>query len=273
MAVGLNGRPVAVITGASSGFGKVFADRLAREKNDLVIVARRDDLLNACAEELRNRHKIEVEPIVADLSVLEDIERVEKRIAELATLKYMINNAGFGGDHSFPDVDVDVETRMVQTHCLASMRLTRAALIPMKAKQLRRGAGYIINVASVAGFLAGKGAADYCGTKAYLITFSKCVQCDVRQFGVRVQALCPGFANTGFHTSETMIHSDIKSRYPSFIWGSAETVVDRSLRQLRRSCRMCVVCIPTVLYKLVGYFGSSWLLSPLRILLSGGNVR
>ena len=193
-----------------------------------------------------------MEVIAADLAVLSDVERVEKRIEALPTLNYMVNNAGFGGNQRFPDVNIEVETRMVQTHCLASMRLARASLIPMKAKGKKKGAGYIINVASIAGFLAGCGAADYCGTK--------------------VQVLCPGFANTGFHTSETMIHSNIKETYPEFLWGSAEYIVDHSLRALRRPFRTSVVFIPKVLYKIVGYFGSSWLFAPLRVFFSGGRL-
>ncbi len=271
--VGQNGRPVAAITGASSGFGAVFADRLAREGNDLILVARREAKLNEVAAELRAKHHVEVDVVVADLAKLDDVERVEKILEETPTLKYMVNNAGFGGNHKFPDVNIEVETQMVQVHCLATMRLTRAALVPMKAKGLRRGAGFVINVASIAGFLAGSGAADYCGTKAYLISFTKCLQCDVRRFGVRVQALCPGFAHTGFHSTETMADSTITQTYPEFLWGSAEYVVDHSLRALRRTCRISVVFIPNVFYKLVGYFGSSWLFAPLRLWFSGGSVR
>ncbi|MGI6401288.1 MAG: SDR family NAD(P)-dependent oxidoreductase [Thermoguttaceae bacterium] len=273
MSVGSTGRPVAAITGASSGFGKIYAERLAQKGCDIVMVARRADKLNAVAEEIRKKYNVETETIVADLAVLSDVERVEKRIEEIPTLEYMINNAGFGGDHKFPDVDVDVETRMILTHCVASMRLSRAALIPMRSKGKKKGAGYIVNVASIAGFLAGSGAADYCGTKAFLITFSKCLQCDAKEFGVRVQALCPGFANTGFHTSETMIDSQIKKKYPEFLWDNAEYIVDRSLRVLHRPCRVGVVFIPRIFYKLVGYFGSSWLFAPLRLFFSCGSVR
>ncbi len=273
MTIEMNDRPVAVITGASSGFGRIFAERLAQEGNDLIIIARHEDKLNSVATELRAKHRINVEIIVADLANLDDVKRVENRIKELPTLKYMINNAGFGGNQQFPVNDVTIETRMIQTHCIATMRLSQAALLIMKAKGLQKGAGYIINVASIAGFLAGAGAADYCGTKAYIISFSKCLQCDARKYGVRVQALCPGFAHTGFHDSETMVNSHIKEAYPEFFWGKAEDVVDHSLVALRTPFRNSVVYIPKVFYKLVGYFGSSWLFAPLRVLFSGGALR
>ena len=273
MTIGKNDRPIAVITGASSGFGKIYADRLAREGNDLVIIARHENKLNEVAAELRAKHGRDVEVIVADLANLEDVKRVEERIKELTTLKFMINNAGFGSHQQFPVEDVVVETRMIQTHCIATMRLSQAALLVMKAKRLKKDAGYIVNVSSVSGFLAGAGAADYCGTKAFIISFSKCLQCDARQYGVQIQALCPGFANTGFHTSETMRNTRIKETFPEILWGNAEEVVDCSLKALKRSFRISVVYIPKIFYKLVGYFGSSWLFAPLRVLLSGGALR
>ena len=273
MAIGEQGRAVAAITGASSGFGAIYAKRLAAEGCDLLLVARREGKLAEVAEEIKRDYGVEVEIMAADLSVLADVERVENRIESIPTLTYMINNAGFGGNQKFPDVFLDVETKMILTHCLAPMRLCRAALVPMKAKGLKRKAGYIVNVASVAGFLAGEGAADYTGTKAYLIAFSKSLQCDVGRFGVRVQALCPGFARTGFHDAETMRFSNIKQTVPNFLWQRADRVVDVSLRSLRRRWRPNVVCIPTLVYKLAGYFGSSWLFAPLRLLFSRGTVR
>lgn len=273
MAIGCNGRTVAAITGASSGFGSLFADRLAREGNDLLIIARRESKLAEVAKNIENSYGVEVEILVADLSKLDEVKRVEQRLLELPNLLYLINNAGFGGNQKFPDLDVEIETRMIQTHCLASMRLARAALVPMKAKNMKKGAGYIVNVASIAGFLAGKGAADYCGTKAYLISFSKCLQCDVAKYGVRVQALCPGFSNTEFHMTDTMINSDVKKIYPKFLWGRADYVVEHSLRDLKKTCRLNVVYIPKLFYKLVGYFGSNWLIAPLRVIFSKGNVR
>ena len=266
-------RPVAAITGASSGFGKIYAKRLAAKGCDLLLVARRLEKLEEVKAEIVAEYQVEVECMVADLSVLEDVERVEKRLEETPTLLYMINNAGFGGNQKFPDVFLDVETKMVLTHCLAPMRLCRAALVPMKAKGLRRRAGYIVNVSSIASFLAGEGAADYTATKAYLTTFSRSLQCDVGRFGVRVQALCPGFARTGFHDAETMRFSHLKQTVPFFLWQRAERVVDTSLRSLHRHWLPSVVCIPTVIYKLVGYFGSSWLFAPLRVLFSGGTAR
>ena len=271
--IGDDRRRVAAITGASSGFGRIYAERFAAMGCDLLLVARREEKLLQAAEEIRAKFNVEIEIIVADLSVLGDVERVEARLEKIPTLYCLVNNAGFGGNQKFPDVFIDVETSMVLTHCLAPMRLSRAALVPMKARGLKRDAGYIVNVASIAGFLAGEGAADYTATKAYLIAFSRSLQCDVRRFGVRVQVLCPGFARTGFHDAETMRFSKLKQTVPFFLWQRADRVVDASLRAIKRRWLPTVVCIPTVIYKLVGYFGSSWLFAPLRLFFSWGAAR
>lgn len=262
-------RPVAVITGASSGLGKAYAQRLAKEGFDLFLVARRGPLLDELAEKLMKDHGIEVEVCVADLSDPEDLKQVEETISSIPSLTYLINNAGFGANGVFPDVDIEAETKMILVHCVASMRLSQAALLPMVANNK----GYIINVASVAGFLNADGAADYNATKAFLIAFSKSLHCDVARRGVRVQALCPGFVRTGFHDTEGMKNSNIKKNVPGFLWLKAERVVNTSLRAIRRCCCYRVVCIPSLLYKTITYFGSEWIFSPIRILFSRGRVR
>lgn len=262
-------RPVAAITGATSGFGKIFAQRLAKKGNDLILIARREEILTNLKAELSKKYGVDVTVIVADLSKEQDLIRVEEKLCETHNLYWMVNNAGFGGNRVFPDVDVQVESDMIRVHCLATMRLARAALVPMTAN--RRGR--IINLASVAGFLCGDGAADYTATKAYIITFSKSLQCDVQRNGIRVQALCPGFAHTGFHDAATMATSTIKQDVPWFLWLSADYVVRCSLRAIDRRLFYRVICIPSLLYKVVTFFGSEWIFSPIRILFSRGRVR
>ncbi|MDO5552457.1 MAG: SDR family NAD(P)-dependent oxidoreductase [Planctomycetia bacterium] len=262
-------RPVAAITGATSGFGKLFAQHLAKRGNDLILIARREEILLDLKENLTKHYGVNVTILVADLSKENDLIRVEKKLIETSNLYWMINNAGFGGNQVFPNVDVQVESDMIRVHCLATMRLARAALVPMTANRC----GRIINLASVAGFLCGDGAADYTATKAYVITFSKSLQCDVHRNGIRVQALCPGFARTGFHDAPTMSTSTIKQDVPWFLWLSADYVVRCSLRSIERRCFYRVICIPSLLYKVVTFFGSEWIFSPLRILFSRGRVR
>ena len=267
--IGETNRLVSAISGASSGFGAIYARRFAEMGHDLFLVARRKDRLDQLATELSEKYGIRVETMAADVSKEDALKAVEKRIESLTNLEFMVNSAGFGGNREFPDVDIELETRMIQVHCLATMRLSRAALLPMTA----RHRGFLINIASAAGFFAGAGAADYTGTKAYIITFSRSVQSDVRKKGVRVQALAPGFVRTEFHDSETMKNSGVKEKVWGILWIPAEKVVSISLNAIRRRFFRGVVCIPTYRYKLITWAGSEWWLAPLRILFTLGSVR
>jgi len=267
--IGDKNRPVSVISGASSGFGVIYARRFAAMGHDLLLIARRRELLEKVADEITAKYPVRVEVISADLSKLDQLSEVQKRIESLSTIEYMVNSAGFGLNQAFPDVRLELETRMIQVHCIATMRLCYSALIPMTAKK----SGKIINIASAAGFLSGDHAAEYTGTKAYIITFSRSLQSDVQQYGIRVQALCPGFVRTEFHDSETMAGCGYHRKFPGFLWIGAEKVVSTSLSAINRRFFPGVVCIPTFRYKLIAWAGSSWFIAPFRILFSRGRVR
>jgi len=235
---------LAVVTGASEGLGKEFARQLAAEGYNLLIIARRPSLLQELKEELEKQFGVRAEPIVCDLSKSEELKLLEDRLENENSLELLVNNAGFGLSTAFPDVDPDKNEAMIRVHAVATMRLCRAALVPM----CKRNKGYIVNVSSVAAYLYGQKTAEYAATKAYILSFSKSLQCDVRKYGVRIQALCPGFTHTGFHSTESM-KSFRKGEIPSWLWLSAERVVRTSLHSIRRSSR--VVCVPSLRYKLI----------------------
>lgn len=237
-------RPLAVITGASDGLGKEFARQLAAEGYDLLIVARRGQLLEEIKTELETKYNVKVEPYICDLANAEEVKKLEQHLEKSELLEFMINNAGYGLADAFPDVDPDSEEKMIRVHTISLMRLSRAALIPMR----HRKKGFLINLSSSAAFLHGSNSAEYYATKAYTLSFSKCVQCDVQEYGIRVQALCPGFTHTGFHSTEPMKFFQ-KNKTPSFLWLNAEYVVRTSLRAIRKTKR--VVCIPSFRYKLI----------------------
>ena len=178
----------ALITGASSGIGAAFARKLAVAGYDLALVARRGDRLEALAAELETAYGIRAETLVADLTDEGDVERVAGAIAAISNLELLVNNAGMGAEGRFYQAEIGPQLDMIRLHVLASVRLTRAALPGM----VERGRGGIINVASVAGFMALPENVNYCATKGYLITFSKALQLELIGTGVRVQALCPG---------------------------------------------------------------------------------
>jgi len=241
-------KKLAAITGASEGLGKEFARQLAADGYDLLVIARRKNLLDELKADLEAKYNVQVEPIVCDLTKPDELKRIEDRLEKEESLEVLVNNAGFGlGTTPFPHVNPDAEESMIRLHTIALMRLSRAALVPM----CKQNKGYVINVSSVAAFLYGYGTAEYAATKAYVLSFSKSLQCDVRQYGVRVQALCPGFTHTGFHATDAM--KDFKKdATPKWLWLSAEYVVRTSLNSIRRTKR--VVCIPSFRYKLIVAF-------------------
>ena len=249
-------RPLAVVTGASAGLGKVFAQRLAAKGLDVVLVARDSGRLTALATELNAAHGVACEPWPADLSRDADVDPLVERLRGDERLAMLVNNAGFGTTKSLARADPAGQEAMVRLHCLAPMRLTQAALPGM----LARRSGTVINVSSVASFAGSPGNVNYCATKAYLRFFSQTLALECAGRGVNVQALCPGFTYTEFHDR---IAFD-RGRIPRWLWMSAESVIDTSLAQAARGGS--AVCIPGLKYKaivwLLKYGG--WVLAPLQ---------
>ena len=185
-------KPLALITGASSGIGMSFARRLAKEGYALVLVARRRQRLDALARQLGG-----AEVLVADLTKDYEVKWVEDRIAAAQNLELLVNNAGFGTKGRFFEAALEGQEAMHRLHILATVRLTHAALRGMVA----RDRGSVIQVSSVAGFGQSPGNASYCATKAWMNSFTEGLYLDLRsrRSHVVVQALCPGFTISEFH--------------------------------------------------------------------------
>mgnify|MGYP001025983806 CR=1 FL=1 len=233
----------ALITGASSGLGAEFARQLAAQGYNLILTARRQPRLSELAAELRAQHPITIETLPADLATAAGQQTVIERICSLPALDLLVNNAGFGTNGRFPQVNLDKHAAMLQVHVNAPVLLTHAALPGMIA----RNQGAIINVASMAGLIPIRSVL-YGTTKAFLINFSEALQAEIRSTGVRVQALCPGFTVTEFH--ETPEYSGFNRRkIPKIFWLSSPQVVSESLADLERNK---VICIPGWQYKIVG---------------------
>ncbi len=230
-------RPMALVTGASSGIGATFARRLARDGFALILVARRRDRLEALARELGG-----AEVLPADLTKEEDLKAVEDRIAAASSLELLVNNAGFGTRGLFFKIPVDSQDQMHRLHVMATMRLTHAGLRAM----VPRGKGGVINVSSVAAFGQSPENVSYCSTKAWMNSFTEGLRTELKIAGspVEVQALCPGFTFSEFHD---VVGIDRKT-IASWLWMPAEDVVDASLRGLARG-RSPVV--PGGIYKLI----------------------
>jgi hypothetical protein len=237
----LDPSPRAAVTGASSGIGAAFAERLARDHYDLLLVARRRERLDALARRLSDAHGVQVEVIAADLVEPGELQRVEKRIAEDEALELLVNNAGFGAYMPFVALDPDRAEDLIRVHVLAVTRLTRAALPGMIA----RGRGAIVNVSSRLAFSASLPSpplprrAVYAAAKAYITTFTQILADELKDTGVRVQALCPAIVRTEFH--EQMGRDP--SEFPPDKVMAPEAVVDASLACLALGD---VLCIPTL---------------------------
>lgn len=213
----------AIVTGASSGIGAEFARALAARGFDLVLVARREERLNELAHTLTDTHKVRCETLRADLACDADLRRVEARISDGGDIAMLVNNAGFGIRGYFADTSADEQERMIRVHCTAPMRLTRAALPAMIA----RDAGAIVNVASIAGFAPAPGNVNYHATKAYLIGLTEALHLELAGTGVYLQALCPGFTYSEFHD---VIQSDRRAVEKKW-WMNPDAVVEESLRE------------------------------------------
>ena len=233
-------RAHALVTGASSGIGQAFAERLARDGCDLILVARRRDRLEALAARLSEESSVSVDVLAADLTKSDELETVESRIAREPALDLLVNNAGFGGYMPFVELAPARAEELIRLQVLAVTLLTRAALPGMIA----RNKGAVINVSSRLAFSASLTSpplpkrAVYAATKSYINTFSRIVANELAGTGVRVQALCPGVVRTEFHEVQGMD----ASRFPVGIM-SPEDLVAASLAGLERDE---VICIPAL---------------------------
>lgn len=243
--VNIGGRPLAAVTGASSGIGEIFARKLATQGYDLLLVARRRDRLEALAAELSVRNGITPEVLAADLTRDYDVARVAERLAAARNLDTLVNNAGFGSSALFHEADAASQELMHRLHVLATMRLCRAALPGMVARK----SGFIVNVSSVSGFMQAPFNISYCATKTWMNSFSEGLHLEMclAHTGVVVQALCPGFTYTEFHD----VMQATRETVPSSWWMSSDDVVEASLTA-RRSGKLFVV--PGWRYKLIVAF-------------------
>ena len=181
----------ALVTGASSGIGESFARLLAGRGADLVIVARRADLLDELARELVERYRVAVEVVAADLTDAGQRAEIEERLGA-EPVELLVNNAGYGAFGAFAELPLGEHLAQIELNVTGLVRLTHAALPGM----VERGRGGVLNVASRAGCAPAPGSATYGATKAYVAAFSESLHAEVAAKGVHVTALCPGFTRT-----------------------------------------------------------------------------
>ena len=183
----------ALITGASSGIGRDISRELAKRGYDLILVARNIDKLNEVKSSIQN---VNVEIIQMDLSIYENCKKLYTQV-ENEEIDILINNAGFGVFGKFDETDLDKEIQLINTNIMAVHALTKLFLQNMK----KRDKGYILNVASIAGFMPGPLMAAYYSSKSYVVKLSESIREELRKdkSNVKIGILCPGPVNTNFN--------------------------------------------------------------------------
>jgi short-subunit dehydrogenase len=228
----------ALVTGATAGIGESFTRLLAEKGFDLVLVARDNKRLQERAKALSKKYKVEVEVLQADLSVPAQLAKVEKRLSNTKKpIEVLINNAGFGIKDSFLSSNIADEIRLIDVLAKVPMKLMHAVLPQM----LDRNSGTIINVSSVASFIAG---GTYSAAKSYLTVHTESLHTELSKTNINISALCPGFTRTEFHQRGKMKMSGL----PSFMWLEADRVVSESWRAAMAGK---AICIPGWQYKIL----------------------
>jgi uncharacterized protein len=233
-----NSKRTAVITGASSGIGAVYSDRLAQRGYDLLLVARDQKRLSERAAELIAKTGRTVEILLADLTLKSDLLRVEERLRSDHTVSALVNNAGFGATSKLADSKIEELENMIQLNVTALTRLTAAVLPGF----LERGQGLIINIASIVALAPELLNGTYSGTKAYVVNLTQSLHHEVGDKGIRVQAVLPGATGTEFWDRAGLSVDNL----PEQAVMSAEEMVDASLAGLDQQELITIPSLPNL---------------------------
>ncbi len=204
-----------MVTGASSGIGEAYAERLAAEGWDLLVVARRRDRLDQLAARLHEEHGVTVEALGADLADAGELRELCDRLGQ-APLEMLVNNAGLAHYMPFAELPPERARELLEVNVCAPVLLTKAAILGMT----ERGTGAIINVASLLAFSGDAPGsfmpqrAVYAATKSFIVTFTQILAHELEPHGVRIQVVCPGVVRSEFHTRQGMDMSEVPRMEP-----------------------------------------------------------
>ena len=220
---------VALITGASSGIGEVYADRLAARGADLVLVARRRDRLEQLSASLRERYGCRVELVGADLGTPKGVSTVRSMLEEREDIDMLVNSAGLGATGGTVAVDAEAVDMLVRVNILA-LTLLSLAVAP---RFMRQNRGAIVNIGSLIAFKSSAAAAAYCGSKAYVLNFTRSMQAEFAGTEVKIQLLVPGYVRTEFFDNSS-------NTFPDEIFMDAEQLVDCGMQAFDAGEMICV---------------------------------
>ncbi|MDI2142775.1 MULTISPECIES: SDR family oxidoreductase [unclassified Pseudomonas] len=227
----------ALITGASSGIGAIYAERLARRGHDLILVARNRDRLNVLAKRLNEETGRHVEVLAADLSDRADLARVEDRLKTDANISLLVNNAGVGATHPLLESDVDKLDDLLTLNVNVLMRLTYAAVPGFVAR-----GGTLINIASIVAIAPEVLNGVYGGSKAFVLAFSQSLRHELADKNVRVQVVLPGATATEFWS----VAGTPLEHLPEAIVMRADDMVDAALSGLDQGEFVTIPALPEI---------------------------
>ncbi|MGH9356833.1 MAG: SDR family NAD(P)-dependent oxidoreductase [Terriglobia bacterium] len=233
-----NSKGTAVITGASSGIGAVYADRLAKRGHDLIFVARNEERLKALSARITADTGRSIEVIVADLNNKADLARIEQVLRTDASITVLVNNAGIAMSGDLASADPDRLESMIRLNVLAPSRLA-LAVIP---EFIARGHGTLINISSAGALAPERLNGGYTGTKAYLLNLSLRLQQEVAGKGVRVQVVLPGATRT---TIWEKAGTDIASLPPNIVM-DVDEMVDAAIAGLDQGEKVTIPSLPEI---------------------------
>ena len=232
----LQSQGTALVTGASSGIGAIYAQRLAARGFDLLLVARDLERLEAAASALRDAHGVQVEVLKADLTQKDDVLKLEQRLRSDSSISLLLNNAGVAADGLLANADLDQLESMIQLNITAVTRLASAAA----AGFAKAGRGTIINIASVVALFPERFNATYSASKAYVLSLTQSLNAELDGTGVKVQAVLPGVTRT-----EIWERSGIDaSQIPAEMVMEAGEMVDAALAGLDQGELVTIPSLP-----------------------------
>jgi uncharacterized protein len=235
--LGPSQKKTALITGATSGIGAAYAYALAGQGHDLIITGRRREVIEDVAAKIKKKFQVKVIVVIVELSEVKEIDRLIHTIDRIGPIDMLVNNAGFTSKGLYYQQDIIEQEKMVLVHNIAMMRLTHAVLPGM----IERRHGTIINVSSIQAATPLSLSTTYSSAKAFMKNFSICIHCEVKDHGVKVQCVMPGFTRTDIGRYIGVDMNKIEDVSLTH-WMLPEEVVRISLRDLQKKDK--VICVP-----------------------------